>query len=295
MQPPPLTRAEFLAAPLETVAAVAPPTVIWSPGGTRRRAVLEGITIDDTYLEWGRRHMLDGIALFFRFGIRHLILPILGPHQLTEAGPYGERILHWTIQGMAGPTMLAEYRQRNWRARLIAPAAVPPLQAATAELVALPAPPGAPTVWYYCVLDDADPWQDLFAAVLRSGARTYAAAQQAVYGEEFPPATLLVGFGKPVLGTTLIPPLLCGPDLQCYWTQRAGVALPEAMLRAILYDFAYTRRTFRQDRRARYVNIERQRTLWDTTQTLGIGTAVGGFWYPASFAGAELLEAEDKD
>jgi hypothetical protein len=103
----------------------------------------------------------------------------------------------------------------------------------------------------------------------------------------------MVGFGKPVLGTTLIPPLLCGPDLQCYWTQRAGLSLTATMLREILYDFAYTRRTFRQDRRDRYVRIAHQRALWDTTQTLGVGTAVGGFWYPAPFAGAGWLDAED--
>lgn len=292
MPPSPLTRAEFLAAPVATVAAVAPPTAIWAPGGSRRRAVLEGIPLDEAYIEWSRHLWLDCVALFFQLGIRHLILPILGPRQLTEVGVYGERILHWTIQGVAGPAMLADYRQRGWRARLLTPSPVPALQAAAAEMAALSAPPGAPTAWYYCVTDDEDPWRELFAAVLRTGARTHAEAQLAVYGEEIPPAELMLGFGRFTMGSTLIPPLLVAPDLHCYWTQRAGASLTEAMLREILYDFAYTRRTFRRDRRDRYANIEQQRALWDTTQTLGIGTAIGGFWYPEHFSGVELLDAE---
>src|ERR1044071_9115801 len=81
MSPPPLTRDEFLAAPAATVASVAPTTAIWAPGGSRRRAVLEGIPLDETYPEGSRRQMLDGMALFFDLGVRKK----RGPCRLASA------------------------------------------------------------------------------------------------------------------------------------------------------------------------------------------------------------------
>jgi hypothetical protein len=280
-------RATFLAAPAEVVAAVAPPTAVWALGGTRRRATIAGIPLDESYIEWSRREMITAIALFFQLGVRHLIVPSLGPNQTAEVGRYGKEIIAWTIEALTGPTMLEEYRRRGWRARYIVPSPVPDLRAAAARLIQEPAPADAPTVWFYFVAEHGDPWEDLLAAVHRSGARTYAAAQQAVYGEEIPPATLLVGFGKPVVGTTLVPPLLCGPAVQCYWTQRAGMRLTEPMLREILYDYAYTRHTFRPDRQGRYDQAAAQQALWDTEAVLGVGVGLDGFWYPAPFPGAQ--------
>ncbi len=281
-------RATFLTAPDTEVAAVAPATAVWILSGTRRRAAMEGIPLDDTYIEWSRKQMVENISIFFRLGIRHLIMPSFGPNQMAEGGQYGERILDWAIQALAGPTMLAEYRRRGWRARLLVPSPVPALHEAAARLAQEPAPSGAPTVWFYFVTDHSDPWRDLLDAVHRTGAQTYAEAQQAVYGEEIPAAALLLGFGKPVVGTTLVPPLLLGPAIQCYWTQRAGAQLTEAMLREILYDYAYTRHTFQPDHQARYEQPADQQALWDTTAVLGLGVALNGFWYPAPFPGAQL-------
>jgi hypothetical protein len=278
-------RATFLAAPDAVVAAVAPATAVWALGGTRRRAAMEGIPLDETYMEWSRRQLVEDIELFVRLGIRHLLVPSLGPNQTAEVGRYGEQIITWIIESLTGPAMLADYRQRGWRARLIVPSPLPALHEAAARLVAQPSPPDAPTVWFYCVAQHGDPWHDLLDAVQRTGARTYAAAQQAVYGEEIPPASLLVGFGKPVVGTTLVPPLLCGPAMQCYWTQRAGLRLTAPMLREILYDYAYARRTFRPDRQGRYDHAPEQQALWDTTAILGVGVTLDGFWYPAPFPG----------
>lgn len=281
-------REAFLTAPDAVVAAVAPATALWIMGGTRRRAVMEGIPLNTSYIEWSRQQMLESLRLFFRLGVRHLIVPTFGPHQMVEVGEYGANILTWALQALAGPAMVEEYRREGWRARLIVPASVPVLQEAAARLAQEPAPAGAPTVWYYFVTDHSEPWRDLLDAVHRTGARTYAEAQQALYGEEIPPASLLVGFGKPVIGPTLIPLLLADPDLQCYWTQRAGPRLPEPMLRAIIYDYAYTRRTFRPDHQARYNQSAAQQALWDTPAVLGLGVALNGFWYPEPFPGAQL-------
>src|SRR5690242_11305219 len=107
----------FLAAPAATVAAVAPPTAMWAPGGTRRQGAREGVPLDEAYVDWSGPPLLDNLALFFRLGIQHLILLGLGPNQFADAGRYAERVVAWTIRGLAGAPMIAEYRRRNWRVR----------------------------------------------------------------------------------------------------------------------------------------------------------------------------------
>lgn len=286
-QSAPPDRAAFLDAPDAEVGAIAPSTVVYAAGGTRRVAAKEGISLDEAYIQYTRAQLVDNLELFFRLGVRHVIVPCLGPRQLREAAPYGERIIEWCIQALTGPEMLADYRRRGWRARLIVPSPHPALQEAAALLERELDDPTQPTAWYYLVADDSDPWTDLFAAVQRSGARSYDAALRALYGEEVPPATLFVGFGKLVTGTTLVPPLLCAPNMQCYWVQRAGLRLQEPMLRAIFYDYAYTRRTWRTDRRFRYEQTAEQQALWETTEIIGVGSAHNGFWYPEAFSGPQ--------
>jgi hypothetical protein len=286
-QSAPPDRAAFFAAPEAEVAAVAPATVVYAAGGTRRVAARAGIALDEAYIAYTRTHLVENLALFFRLGVRHVIVPCLGPRQLVEAAPYGERIIDWCIEALSGAEMLADYRRLGWRARFIAPSPLPALQEATTRLERELTDPNQPTAWYYLVADDNDPWTNLFAAIHRSGARTYGEALRAVYGEEVPPATLYVGFGKLVTGTTLVPPLLCAPNMQCYWGQRAGLRLTEPMLRAIFYDYAYARRTWRADRRFRYDQPAEQHALWETTEVIGVGTAHNGFWYPAAFPGPQ--------
>jgi hypothetical protein len=280
------TLEDFLAAPDAVVAAVAPVTAAYAPSGSRRQATIEGVPIDERYMEWSRPQMVENLALFFRLGVRHLIVPVLGPNQFIEGGLYGEQIIDWCIRGLAGPEMVHEYQRRGWRARFIVPSPVATLRAAAAQLQQETGVGRGPTVWYYVVAQGGDPWQDLLDTIQRTGARTYSEVLQAVCGEELPPATLLVGFGKPLTGTNLLPPLLTGPTMHGYWTQRAGLRLTEPMLRRILYDYAYNRPTFHRDRGSRYDEARQQPALWDTTAILGVGTRIGSYWYPEPFSGA---------
>src|SRR5436190_11544686 len=140
----------FLAAPPETVAAVAPPTAVYAVSGSRRRAAMAGIPLDKSYVDWSRPQLVEQIALFFRLGIRHLLVPALGPHQFVEGGLYGEQIIAWCIDVLAGPLMVEEYRQRGWRARFIVPSPLPELRAA-GEQLAQDTPGPGPTVRYYFV------------------------------------------------------------------------------------------------------------------------------------------------
>jgi hypothetical protein len=59
------------------------------------------------------------------------------------------------------------------------------------------------------------------------------------------------------------------------------------MLRAIFYVYAYTRRTWRMDRRFRYEQTAEQQALWETTEIIGVGSAHNGFWYPEAFSGPQ--------
>ena len=86
---------DFLAAPIEQVAAAAPATMIFAPGGTRRRAALAGISPQsEAYAQWSREQMIACCGRWFEHGIRHLFMNILRPAQLAETGRYRERLLN---------------------------------------------------------------------------------------------------------------------------------------------------------------------------------------------------------
>lgn len=275
------TREEFLAAPRSAVAAVAPATLIYAPGGTRRRAALAGLDPQsDAYAEWSRQQMLRSFELFFGLGVQHLWVTVLRPAQLAEVGPYRERLLRWLAEGLAGEPALAAYAERGWRARLVGAGELPELAGAAARLAATGG--AGPTVWYYVTADAAGPWR---AALARLAAPRGPGESEvrALYGEEIPAATMLIGFGKPIIAADLLPPLLAG-ELQCYWSQRPGFEQDEGTIRRIFYDYAFTRRTWRQDKASRYRGLADDRRRWERSPALVLGLgerAPGEFWYPA--------------
>src|SRR5262249_39727047 len=141
------------------------------------------------------------------------------------------------------------------------------------------------TLWWTVTPSDDAPWD----AVLSAGARTRAEAIRALYGEDIPLATMFISFGKPIVIYDLIPPLLVD-RLQCYWIMRPGYRLDEPMLRHILYDYAYTRKTGSGPSWSeRYANLGIQRGAWSTQAVLGVGQRMGPFWYPVPFPQAEDL------
>jgi hypothetical protein len=102
-----------------------------------------------------------------------------------------------------------------------------------------------------------------------------------MYGEAIPPITLFLSSGKPSFSLNLLPPLLVG-NVQCYWRQQPGHSLTEPEWRTILYDYAYTRSTWRQDKEGRAEQALAHLEIWKNAPTLGIGTQLGPFWYPAA-------------
>lgn len=277
------TLEEFLAAPDAQVAAVAPETLIFAVGGTRRAAALAGISPQsDDYARWSRTQMMTCIATFFRLGVRHLFTTAIRPGQLAETGRYRERLLHWVDWGLAGSEALAEYARHKWRVHLLGTESLPELQSAAERVQVMTQDYHEHTLWWYVVPDREAPWQSLLTAVQCMQSPTRADLIRAMYGEDVPLATMYVGFGKPMVAPDILPPILAG-EIQCYWPQRPGYTLDEALIRRIFYDYAYLRPTWRADRAGRYDDLDAQRAAWETQAILGVGQKLGDFWYPGAF------------
>lgn len=278
---------DFLAAPTEQIAAVAPATLIFAPGGTRRGAALAGIAPQsDEYARWSREQMIACAQRFFALGVRHLFMSIMRPRQLAEVGRYRERLLDWIDWGVAGPEALADYRRHGWRARLLGASSLPEIQPAAERLFEEASRQDAPTLWFYAVPEQDSTNQWLLDAMRHATTHQAGQLRQALYGEDIPPATLYIGFGKPILVPDLLPPLIAG-EAQCYWLQQPGYAIDETTIRRIFYDCAYLRSTWSQDKSARYNDLETQRELWEQPAVLGLGRRVGAFWYPQAHLGQQ--------
>mgnify|MGYP001298608110 CR=1 FL=1 len=269
----------FLSADRAEVAAVAPATVCFAPGGTRRHAVLEGVPLDgDAYVRWSQARIFDCIDLLFALGVQHVIVNVLRATQLAEIGPYREQLLGRVEAGLGSDSALEAYAQRGWRARMILGGDLPELAALDARMRDATAGHSAGTVWWYACAGIDQYWAAVLAAAAQSGARSREALVTALHGEDIPPATMLISFGKPMLVADIAPPLLCG-DLQAYWYQRPGYSLTEADVRRIFYDYTFLRRTWQANKAARYGEVESQRELWERQTILGLGTRLGPFWY----------------
>lgn len=271
---------KFLTAPVEEVAQVAPATMIYATGGTRRAVALAGLSLRDDYHKWTRLRMLESFALIFRFGVRHLIAPAGRPQIFAERGLYRDRVFQWFRSGLAGSESLDFYRAANWRVRLVVPGdPVPELADIAATLDQATSAATGPNLWFFTTLDYDQLWSWIGRAFV-SGARTRAEAVNVLFGDDIPPATLLLSFGKPLVALDHLPPLLF-EEIQCYWTQRPGYSLTERELRTILYDYSYLRSTWRQDKTGRAEEALVHRAAWEHGSTIGLGMHLGPFWYPA--------------
>jgi hypothetical protein len=157
---------------------------------------------------------------------------------------------------------------------------VPELQSTADRLQAGTPAHSQHTLWLYVSGTPDAHWTSVLAAAHKSQARTRAEIVRALYGEDIPPATLCLSYGKPFIAADILP-LVVADEVQCYWTQRPGFALDQRLVRQIFYDYAYTRRTWQQDKSTRYAEVLAHRSLWEEPRVLGLGRRVGAFWYPA--------------
>ena len=290
------TLQSFLTAPLEEVASVAPKTVIFAAGGTRRSAMLAGIADhSEEYVRWTRRQMIDCFDMLFRHGVSHILTFAIIETQVREVTErYSQRLLDWVEWGLAGPEALSDYKERAWRVRLHGTEALPPLAPAAQRLQDATDDEGQHSVWWFVVADEEHPWERVLKAAGETGVSRREELVEAIYGRPIPPATLFLSFGKPMVSASLLPPLLTG-QLQCYWVQQPGYRLDKEQWRHILYDYAYLRPTWREDKSGRAKAVLEQRSFWEKGPILGLGVPLGPFWYPAPFPGKPSGTNNDGD
>ncbi len=279
---PPPSLDEFLQSSLEDVRRVAPSTLIYAASGTRRAAALAGVeTSGDKFAQWSKGELFRCIDLIFQHGVEHLFMPMLGPSQFQEnTANYREHLWRWFIDGLAGPDAIAHYQRAGWRVRFAFGEFIPPLQEAT-ELLLTKSPTDARhTLWCYAVPDFQRVWSWVIEAVQGAGAMNYADAVQAIYGEQIPPAAIYLGTVKPLISAFQLPPLLVVDEVECYWSQRPGYSLDEKQLRSILYDYAFLRKTWLEDKTDRAEQALADQEIWRRGDVLGLGERLGPFWHP---------------
>ena len=87
----------------------------------------------------------------------------------------------------------------------------------------------------------------------------------------------------------IIPHPLLGPrDAQefTYLGDAALIDRPDGLADGAgdaFYDYAYLRATWQADKEGRATAARAHRSIWESAQTLGLGTRLGPFWYPAPF------------
>ena len=107
----PATLEEFLNGPIENVRKIAPATMIFAAGGTRRNAALAGApTTGQEYALWAYHQMMDCFEIFFEHGVQHIITHAIIPTQYQEVTPdYREKLLSWVDVVLAGPEAMRDY------------------------------------------------------------------------------------------------------------------------------------------------------------------------------------------
>ena len=279
------TLESFLAAPIEDVAQVAPNTIIYTVSGTRRSAALAGKpTQGDDYIYWLYKPMIACVHLIFEHGVEHILMPLLTPSQFRETTTnYREKLWEWLIKGLTGPASLQDYQTYNWHVRFLFADKLPQLQFMNNRLIEASPKQVNKYLWLYVVPEANILWQWMLETFLeRNTPGTSQAAIQLLYGASIPPATLSIDFGKLIVSPDLLPPFLF-EKLHCYWSQRPGYSLDEHQLRSILYDYAFLRPTWSQDKTGRAKQSAKYKEVWEQELTIGLGIKLGPHWYPRPF------------
>jgi hypothetical protein len=285
-----ISLAEFLHADRATVAPVAPQTVMFAAGGTRRDAVLSGVSLEapDQLAAFSMRQFYDTAGRFFALGVRHIFALTVHSKQLYETGAYRDYVVAGTRLAV-GELSYPYYTALGCRAKFIGAEDVPELAGLAEEMEARTGQNGPATVWWLATASNDAVWQRTIAAA--QGARTRAEMVRNYLGEDVPPAELFISFGKPFFSPEIMPLVLIGGEAHCYFYQRPGYILTDEEIRTILYDYAYLRKTWMPDKMARYAEVPGQREAWERNQILGLGQRLGSFWYPSEAGLDQPVEA----
>ena len=113
------TQDEFLAAPVEAVAAVAPRSMVYAPGGTRRSATFAGI------VPWSAEHVRESqnrfvecLDVIFRYGVEHVFSPMIMVGHAKEVDDIERQLIVRVGEFAADPYLQDMVRRRGWQIKL---------------------------------------------------------------------------------------------------------------------------------------------------------------------------------
>lgn len=275
----PPTFDEFRGLSVELIKPYVPLSLLFAPGGTRRSATLAGMS-EREYPRWAHSEMIRFCQAFVPYGVKHIYTGmILQTQERESTGWYAGQLAKWAEAIMATPDAIAEYRKLGFRMRVVGTSMAPAF-APMAERLREATPEGDLTLWFITAPDVGNVWQWIFETVRRENVTSQAELIRALYGEDLPPAPLCLSYGKPMMGADFLPPFLHADRVQCYWTQKPGYTMTDLEWRRILYDYAFLRKTWSEDKTGRENQVLEHRALWENAPILGLGRRVGPFWFP---------------
>lgn len=271
---------DFLSGPVEDVIAVAPQTMVLAGAGTRRDAILHGISAE-LYPRWIMDRLTEVYERLFNLGVKDLFIPIIRSTQYAEGGDYGRRLWWWAQNELGDARRINRLIQAGIRIRALGAEEMSQVADLVAYVEHATAGGERATLWWLFTATEESAWSRALAAICEAGARTRAAAIRAIYGRDVAPVGVYLGFGKPFFSSELMPPLLEG-KAAAFWYQQPGYTpLTERLLRRVFYEAAYLRHTWVKDKTGRYDDVLVHRTIWKQRLVLGFGQRVGKFWYPS--------------
>jgi hypothetical protein len=271
---------EFLAAPVAEVVAVAPRSMVYAPGGTRRSAMFAGIEPwSAEYIRLGEDGITASLNIIFRHGIQHVFTPAVMVGHVNEVDDVERQLIKQMGAFITDSYLLDLVRKYDCRLRIV-PSAYSDVLRPVSEYLLSNSQSDASRTWWLTITPSYDSWWSTLVALAKSdNVQTREDAIFAMFGEAVPPITLCLAFGKPMISPDLFPPLLMD-NVHCYWSQQAGLALTERQFRKVIYDYAYLRQTWQKDKTARAKQASEQQEIWEREVILGLGTRLGPFWYP---------------
>lgn len=274
------TEAEFLLAPQEVVAAVAPRSLVYAPGGTRRSAAFAGIEPwSADYLRIGQDQITACLATIFQYGVENVFTPTIMVGHANEVDDIASQLMLPMGRFITDPRLLEIFRSHGWRVR-VAPSAYQEILQPFIDILDKNSPPNARHTWWMTFTPSYESWwSTLFDTVKSAQVSTREEAIRALYGEDVAPISLCIAFGKLMVSPDFFPPLLMD-NVQCYWSQQAGYSLTDERFRKILYDYAYLRPTWQKDKSSRAKEAQPYQAIWEEEVILGLGQRLGPFWYP---------------
>jgi tuberculosinol/isotuberculosinol synthase len=263
--------------------------------GTRRWALLEhppeqGADFSSAYLDAIIERHVEICKLFFDHGVDTLLAPSMGPDILER----GDEYMRMSAEGFASlathPAYLELYEQYGVRVRFygdyqryLGPTRYAYLYEQFEAVEARTSVHDRRRLFFGLFAHDAaESVAEIGIQFYEQNGRPPSKAEivQAYYGEQVGPVDLFIGFDK---FSAFDMPLVATGNEALYFTVSPSPYLSKRQLRAILYDYLYTRRGEPELEEMDAADLALMRDFYQANleQTFGVGIRHKGVWYPA--------------